>query len=139
MATSKKRRKPAPREDGWRKKQMSNRKALAWVLAVPAAGFGLYAVLNLDAGGKAESVTAQVVSTSTYDHTTPEGTHQHTAAEIEVEGVRTTLQPADGAAPGGTLPVKITRGRLTGRISVLGLDRPEAPPSVASPFPPPEL
>lgn len=128
MPVSKKRKKgPAPSEEAWRTKKVSNRKALAWVLAIPAIGFGVMALRQLEESGNVERVTAPVVSTTQYDHTTAEGTHQHTSAMVEIDGDTFEVKPADGAAPGSQLSVRISRGKLTGNVRMLGLDAGPAP------------
>jgi len=129
VPVSKKRKKgPAPDESAWRNKQVSNRKALAAVLAIPAIGFGVMALRQLEESGSVERVTAPVVSTSQYDHVTPqEGAHQHTAAMVEIDGDTHEVRPADGAVPGSQLQVRISRGAITGNVRVLGLDAGPAP------------
>ena len=68
-----------------------------------------------DLGGPMETIGGQVVRVRTYDHRSGNGTHTHTEAVIEYEGVRHTLPRADGLSKGEGVVVVVRRGRLSRR------------------------
>ena len=72
---------------------------------------------QVDRWGTEEIVEAEVVETRIWSHRGTDGRiHTHQRVVLEVEGlVRVTLSRADDLERGQTLPVRIRRGRLTGR------------------------
>ena len=87
---------------------------------IPVAG----ALWQYYMSGEDETVQAEVIRTEIYRHqprTGPAHTHQRATIEIEA-GVTETLDRADQLQRGQLIPVRIQRGRLTGRAYFLNRD-----------------
>ena len=87
------------------------RQRVKWTfLAVLLLG-GLYAY---DRGGPLEEVPGRVAAIRTYPHGNGTDRHSHVEAELEFEGIRHSVQPADGLNRGDQVVVEVRRGRLSG-------------------------
>jgi hypothetical protein len=97
---------------------------------------------QVDRWGTEEIVEAEVVETRIWSHRGTDGRiHTHQRVMLEVEGlVRVPLARADDLERGQTIPVRIRRGRLTGRPyfmdreSVDAADPEQAPPQGSAPL-----
>jgi hypothetical protein len=79
---------------------------------------------QVDRTGAEERVTAEVVEVRVWRHYPARGrSHTHQAATLEIEGLtRATLERADDLQRGQRLPVRIRRGRLSGRAYFVARD-----------------
>ena len=122
--SSKRERREARRRAG-RRRKLRNR--LLWGGPV-AVLLTLLVLWQFNRLGPAEVVQAEVVHTRIWSHRGNDGrNHSHQRVTLEIEGlVRTTLERGDGLERGQTVPVRIRRGRLTGRPIFIDREQPGA-------------
>lgn len=121
---SKRERREERRRVGRRRKLQ---KRLLWG-GLAVALLALLVLLQFNRAGPEEVVQAEVVDTRIWSHRGNDGrNHTHQRVTLEIEGlVRTTLERGDGLERGQTVPVRIRRGRLTGRPIFIDREQPAA-------------
>ena len=78
------------------------------VLAIPV-------LWSFENAGSQERVDAQVTETRLRKHYTDAGSHSHTSATLQIEGLsEAVIDRADGYERGQRVPVWIRRGRISG-------------------------
>ena len=93
------------------KKRRRFRQRVKWTLIAVLVVGGLYAY---DLGGPLEEVSGRVAALRTYPHGNGTDRHTHVEADLEFEGVRHSVRPADELKRGDRLIVEVRRGRLSG-------------------------
>jgi len=87
------------------------RQRVKWTFIAVLVIVGLYAY---DRGGSSEEVSGRVAVVRTYPHGNGTNRHTHVEAELEFDGARHSVRPADGLKRGDRVIVEVRRGRLSG-------------------------
>ena len=120
-------------------RQRSGRRRKLRRRLLQGAGIGLLLVLlglwQLDRLGAEEVVDAEVVASELWSHMGTDGrVHTHQRVTLEIEGlVRATIERGDDLERGAFVPVRIRRGRFTGRAFFVALEIVEEQPEDAAP------
>jgi hypothetical protein len=110
------------------RKRLRRAGIVAAVLAIPV-------LWSFENAGSQERVDAQVIETRLRKHYTDVGSHSHTSATLQIEGLsEAVIDRADGYERGQRVAVWIRRGRISGWPYFLDLVKPgEAKPGEVKP------
>ena len=103
------RKEPANRTLSKKAKRFRRRARLTFIAVIVIAGLYAY-----DRGGPLEEVSGRVAALRTYPHGNGTDRHTHVEAELEFDGARHSVRPADELKRGDRLVVEVRRGRLSG-------------------------
>lgn len=93
------------------KKARRFRRRVKWTFIAVLVIAGLYAY---DRGGPLEEVSGRVAALRTYPHGNGTDRHTHVEADLEFDGARHAVRPADELKRGDRVIVEVRRGRLSG-------------------------
>ncbi len=127
-----KRERQQARQRAGRRRKLRSRLLRGGGIALLLLLLGLW---QLDRLGAEEVIDAEVVASKIWSHRGTDGRiHTHQRVTLEIEGLmRATIDRGDELEKGAFVPVRIRRGRLSGRAYFLGREAVEAEPEGGAP------
>ena len=109
---------PSKRERREERRRVAHRRLVRTRLrraGIVAAVLAIPVLWSFENAGPQERVDAQVIETRLRKHYTDAGSHSHTSATLQIEGLsEAVIDRADGYERGQRVPVWIRRGRISG-------------------------